>query len=132
LTIFNTYPIFMHCGENLENNFHWNFVINYSLCLNPTLGCEINVYMNDIIVQQNIILTCRALKHLCNSNKKTKKLHLIIIIPWNFTHKKTIKNNLPHQSSIILHRLSSCNKYSHAHIVSVNLKRNPWPFIDLW
>jgi hypothetical protein len=73
LTIFNTYPIFMHCGENLENKFHWNFVINDSLCLNPTLGCEINVYMNDIIVQQNIILTCRALKHLCNSNKKTKK-----------------------------------------------------------
>jgi hypothetical protein len=73
LTIFNTYPIFMHCGENLENNFYWNFVINDSLCLNPTLGCEINVYTNDIIVQQNIILTCRVLKHLSNSNKKTKK-----------------------------------------------------------
>jgi hypothetical protein len=37
-----------------------------------------------------------------------------------------------HLIAIILHRLSSCNKYSHAHIVSVNLKRNPWPFIDLW
>jgi len=39
---------------------------------NPTLRFEINVYMNDTIVQQNIILTCRTLKHLCNSNKKAK------------------------------------------------------------
>jgi len=36
LTNFNTYPNFMHCGENLENNFLWNFVIDGNLCLNPT------------------------------------------------------------------------------------------------
>jgi hypothetical protein len=66
----------MHCGENLEINFHWNFAIDDGLCLNLALCCEINTYMNDIIVQQNIILICRALKHLCNSNNMTKKYYI--------------------------------------------------------
>jgi hypothetical protein len=100
LTIFNIYPNFMHCRENLENNFHWNFVIDDSLCLNPTLGCEINVYMNDVIVQQNIILTCRTLKHPRNSNKKKKKNTFNNKISMKvYTYKrKTINNILPHQS----------------------------------
>ncbi len=38
-------------GGNLENNFHLTFVIDDGLCLNLTLCCEINAYMNDIIVQ---------------------------------------------------------------------------------
>jgi hypothetical protein len=51
----------MHHGENLENSFHWNFVIDDDLCFNPTLCREINAHMNDIVVQQNIILICNAL-----------------------------------------------------------------------
>jgi hypothetical protein len=47
LTIFSTYLNFMHCGENLKNKFHWNFVIDDGLCPNLTLGYEINVYTND-------------------------------------------------------------------------------------
>jgi hypothetical protein len=31
LIVFNTYMSFMHHGGNLENNFHWNFVINNGL-----------------------------------------------------------------------------------------------------
>jgi len=42
--VFGTYPIFMHHGENLENNFHLNFVNNDSLC------CKIDAPVNDIII----------------------------------------------------------------------------------
>jgi hypothetical protein len=59
----------MHCGGNLENNFHYNFVIDDGLCPILTLCCEINAHMNDIVVQQSIILICKALSHFCNSNK---------------------------------------------------------------
>jgi hypothetical protein len=48
--IFNTYPSFMHHGENLENNFHLNLVKNDSLCPNLTLCYKIDAHMNDIIV----------------------------------------------------------------------------------
>jgi hypothetical protein len=48
--VFCTYPSFMDHGENLENNFHLNFVKNDSLCPNLALCCEIDAHMNDIIV----------------------------------------------------------------------------------
>jgi len=50
LTILNIYLSFLHHGENLEINL--NFVINDGLCPNPTLCCEINAHMNDIIIQK--------------------------------------------------------------------------------
>ncbi len=56
LTIFSTYPSFMHHGENLENNYHIFFVKDDGLYPNLALCCEINTHMNDIVVQQNIIL----------------------------------------------------------------------------
>jgi hypothetical protein len=40
----------MDHGENLENNFHLNFVKNESLYPNLALCCEIDAHMNDIIV----------------------------------------------------------------------------------
>jgi hypothetical protein len=83
LTIFSTYLSLMHHDGNLKNNFHSNFVINDGLCPNLALCCEINAHMNDIIVQQNIILICKTLKHLYNSNKKTKKYY----IEWFFFMK---------------------------------------------
>ncbi len=46
LILLNTYPSFMHHGENLGNNFHWNFIIDDGLCFNLTLCCEINAHMN--------------------------------------------------------------------------------------
>jgi hypothetical protein len=76
LTIFSTYSSFMHHGENLENKFHSNFVIDDGLYPNLALCYEINAHMNDIIVQQNIILILRALSHLCNSNRKTRKYYI--------------------------------------------------------
>jgi hypothetical protein len=76
LTIFRTYLSFMHHGEYLENNFQWNFVIDDSLYPNVTLCCEMNTHMNDIIVQQCIILICKALKHFCDSNIKVKKCNI--------------------------------------------------------
>jgi hypothetical protein len=42
----------MRHGENLENKFHSNFVIDDGLCSNLALCCEINARMNDIIIQQ--------------------------------------------------------------------------------
>jgi uncharacterized membrane protein len=53
---FSTYPSFMHHSENLENIFHYYFVIDDGLYLNLALCCEINAHMNDIIFQKNIIL----------------------------------------------------------------------------
>jgi hypothetical protein len=76
LIVLNTYPRFMHHCGNLENIFHWNFVIDDGLCCNLTLCCEINAHMNDIIFQQNIILVCKALSYLFNSNKRTKKFYI--------------------------------------------------------
>ncbi len=76
LIVFNTYPNFMHYSENLENNFHSNFVIDNGICPNLALYCEINAHMNDIIVQQNIILICKALLHFYNSNKRAKKHYI--------------------------------------------------------
>jgi hypothetical protein len=32
----------MHHGENLDNIFHSNFVIDDGLSLNPALCCEVN------------------------------------------------------------------------------------------
>jgi hypothetical protein len=66
----------MHHGGNLENIFHQNFIIDDGLCPNLTLCCEINAHMNDIIVQQNIVLICRTLLCLYNSNKRTKKYYI--------------------------------------------------------
>jgi hypothetical protein len=80
LIIFSTYPSFMHNGRNLKNNFHWNFVIDDCLYPNLPLCCEINAHMNDIIVQQSIILICKALSHFYNSSKKTKKYLLYLMI----------------------------------------------------
>jgi len=60
----------------LENNIHWNFVIDDGLCPNLTLCCEINAHMNDIIVQQNIILIFTKWKYFCNSNKKNNKYYI--------------------------------------------------------
>jgi hypothetical protein len=76
LTIFSTYSSFMHYGENLKNNFQWNFVIDDGLCPNLALCCEINAHMNDIIVQKCFILICKALKHLCNFNKRAKRCNI--------------------------------------------------------
>jgi hypothetical protein len=50
LIVFSTYQNFMHHGGNLENNFHWNFVIDDGLCPNLALSCETNAHMNDIII----------------------------------------------------------------------------------
>jgi hypothetical protein len=73
---FQSLSDFMHHGGNLENNFHWNFVINDSFCPKLTLCCEINAHINEIIVQKKIVLICKAFKHLCNSNKSTKKYYI--------------------------------------------------------
>ncbi len=56
--------------------------------------------MHDIVVQQSIMLICKALKHLCNSKKGLKRSatlndNLSMIF---YTYKKeTTKNNLPYQ-----------------------------------
>jgi hypothetical protein len=76
LTIFDNYSNFMHHGENLENTFHQNFVIDDGLCPNLALCCEINAHMNDRIVQQNIVLICKTLSCFYNSNKRTKKYYI--------------------------------------------------------
>jgi len=53
------------------------------LYFNLSLWCEIIAYINDLIVQQNIILICNVLKHHFNCNKKTKKI--------SFNEKKSMK-----------------------------------------
>ncbi len=94
---FDTYSSFMHHGGNLENNFHWNFVINDGLCSNLALCCEINPHMNDIIIlfwfvkAWNIfaILTKGLINTRFNDDLSMKF----------YTYKKeTIKNNMFHQS----------------------------------
>jgi len=56
--------------------------------------------MNDIIVQKNIILICRALSHFSNSNKRTKKTTFNDNFSMKFYMyiKDTIMNNISHQS----------------------------------
>jgi hypothetical protein len=73
--VFNTYPSFMHHGGNLESNSHSNFVKDYDLYPNLTLCWETNAHMNDVIIQQTIILIWKAMSHLCNPNKRTKKYY---------------------------------------------------------
>jgi hypothetical protein len=69
------------------------YLPNFALC------CEINTCINDIIVQQSIILICKTLKHLCNSNKRIKKYYINDKISKKFyTFKEEpIKNILPYQ-----------------------------------
>jgi hypothetical protein len=70
------------------------------LCLNLSLWCEINVYMNDLIVQQNLILICNVLKDHFNCNKKTKNTNFSENISMKiYKNKMTItKNKFSHQS----------------------------------
>ncbi len=66
----------MHHGGNLEKNNSMKFCSRNDSCPNLALCCEINTHMNDVIVQKKIILICRTLKHLYNSNKRTKKYYI--------------------------------------------------------
>jgi len=69
LIVVSTYPNFMHHGGNLKNNIQKKFVTYDGLCPNLASYCEVNAHMNDIIIQQNIILICKTLSHVCNSTK---------------------------------------------------------------
>jgi len=70
------------------------------LCPSLALCCEINAHMHDIIVQQSIMLICKALKHLCNSRKGLRRsatLNDNLSMKFYTYKKETIKNNLPYQ-----------------------------------
>ncbi len=105
LIVFSTYMSFMHHGGNLENNFHSNFVIDDGLCPNWIVCCEINAHMNDIILQQNITLICKALSHFCNPKLKLKSTTFndkIFMKIYTYIKKNHKEKSLPSKFSIFL------------------------------
>jgi hypothetical protein len=57
-----------------------------ALCLNLSSWCEMNTYMNDLIVQQNIFWFVMSLNIILIATKRL--IVLMKKIPWNFTDMK--------------------------------------------
>jgi hypothetical protein len=66
--------------------FHNFFVIDDDLCSNLTLCCEINAYMNDIIVQQSIFWYAKPCHISTIPTKELRSITFNNIFPWNFAH----------------------------------------------